>query len=132
MLLGVGNLYPHGNNLETRLCFPNDGDIVGVDTLVDRIRQNKRFENIEVHFRLDKYYLDLDYMGQPFGPMPALLAIADEVSKVHAICVRCGNLAHHSHRLTADSSQVLLGAQDSYEPICRHCFNELRTLEEKK
>lgn len=63
LLLGVGNLYPHGNNLETRLCSPNDGDIVGVDTLVDRIRQNKRFENIEVHFRLDKYYLDLDYMG---------------------------------------------------------------------
>ena len=51
------------------------------------------------------------------------------MTKVHAICVRCGNLAHHSHRLTADQSQVLLGAQDSYEPICRHCFNELTRKE---
>ena len=69
--------------------------------------------------------LDMDYMGKPFGPMPALMATAEHVSKVHAICVRCGNLAHHSHRLTSDSKQVLLGAHDSYEPICRHCFNEL-------
>jgi thymidine kinase len=74
--------------------------------------------------------LDMDYTGKPFGPMPALMAVAEYVTKVHAICVRCGNLAHHSHRLTADSKQVMLGAQDSYEPICRHCFNRLQ--EEKQ
>ena len=69
--------------------------------------------------------LDMDYMGVPFGPMPALMATAEYVTKVHAICVRCGDLAHHSHRLTADEKQVVLGAQDTYQPICRHCFNEL-------
>lgn len=70
--------------------------------------------------------LDMDYMGKPFGPMPALMATAEYVTKVHAICVRCGNLAHHSHRLTADEKQVMLGAQDTYEPICRHCFARLQ------
>ena len=69
--------------------------------------------------------LDMDYTGKPFGPMPALMATAEYVTKVHAICVRCGNLAHHSHRLTAGDKQVMLGAQDTYEPICRHCFAEL-------
>ena len=69
--------------------------------------------------------LDMDFKGVPFGPMPALCAVAESVSKVHAICVRCGDLAHHSHRLTSDDKQVLLGAQDTYQPICRHCFNEL-------
>ena len=69
--------------------------------------------------------LDMDYMGVPFGPMPALMATAEYVTKVHAICVRCGDLAHHSHRLTTDDKQVLLGAHDTSQPICRHCFNEL-------
>jgi thymidine kinase len=53
------------------------------------------------------------------------MATAEYVTKVHAICVRCGDLAHHSHRLTADDKQVVLGAHDTYQPICRHCFNEL-------
>lgn len=73
--------------------------------------------------------LDMDFTGRPFGPMPALMATAEYVTKVHAICVRCGNLAHHSHRLTGDEKQVMLGAQDCYEPICRHCFAELRREE---
>ncbi len=75
--------------------------------------------------------LDMDYTGKPFGPMPALMATAEYVTKVHAICVRCGDLAHHSHRLTADDKQVMLGAQDSYEPICRHCFDRLKEQENK-
>ncbi|MDE6139686.1 MAG: thymidine kinase [Alistipes sp.] len=75
--------------------------------------------------------LDMDYTGKPFGPMPALMATAEYVTKVHAICVRCGDLAHHSHRLTADEKQVLLGAQDSYEPICRHCFDRLKEQENR-
>jgi thymidine kinase len=61
--------------------------------------------------------------------MPALMATAEYVTKVHAICVRCGNLAHHSHRLTADSKLVMLGEKDTYEPICRHCFRELYNKE---
>ncbi|MCM1372716.1 MAG: thymidine kinase [Bacteroides sp.] len=66
--------------------------------------------------------LDLDFKGKPFGPMPDLLAIADEVSKVHAICVRCGALAYVSHRLVDVDKQVLLGEKLEYEPLCRECY----------
>jgi thymidine kinase len=67
--------------------------------------------------------LDLDFKGEPFGPMPQLLAIADEVSKVHAICVRCGALAYVSHRLVNVEKQVLLGEKMEYEPLCRECYH---------
>ena len=68
--------------------------------------------------------LDMDYLGKPFGPMPALLAIAEYVTKVHAICMRCGNLANHSHRITDEADLVLLGETNNYEPLCRDCFIE--------
>jgi thymidine kinase len=67
--------------------------------------------------------LDMDFAGKPFGPMPALMATAEFVTKVHAICVKCGNIAQHSHRLTANSNLVMLGEKDTYEPICRECYN---------
>ena len=73
--------------------------------------------------------LDMDYTGKPFGPMPDLMAVAEYVTKVHAICVRCGNLAHHSHRLSDNDKFVMLGEKHDYEPICRHCFNELMKKE---
>lgn len=69
--------------------------------------------------------LDMDYLGNPFGPMPQLMAVAEYVSKQHAICTRCGDLAQFSHRIVAQEGQVLLGEKDSYEPLCRHCFNEV-------
>jgi thymidine kinase len=68
--------------------------------------------------------LDMDYLGKPFGPMPQLLAVAEYVTKVHAICMQCGDLASHSYRTSASESKVLLGEKDSYEPRCRHCFSE--------
>ena len=67
--------------------------------------------------------LDMDFLGKPFGPMPALLAIAEFVTKVHAICVRCGNLAQYSFRKSEDEQVVLLGEKNLYEPLCRNCFN---------
>lgn len=67
--------------------------------------------------------LDMDYKGVPFGPVPALCAIADEVTKVHAVCVKCGAPAYISHRLTNNDKRVVLGEKDEYEPICRNCFN---------
>jgi len=73
--------------------------------------------------------LDMDYLGNPFGQMPNLMAVAEYVTKVHAICVRCGNLAHHSHRLTNNDKLIMLGEKESYEPICRHCFNALTQIE---
>lgn len=74
--------------------------------------------------------LDMDYLGKPFGPIPALLASAEYVTKVHAICVKCGNLANHSHRTSVDSNLVMLGETESYEPLCRSCFHEARTQEQ--
>jgi len=68
--------------------------------------------------------LDMDFRGIPFGPMPALLASAEYVTKVHAICMKCGNLAQYSHRITDSEKQVVLGEKESYEPLCRECFNE--------
>ena len=75
--------------------------------------------------------LDMDYLGQPFGPMPAIMAIAEEVQKVHAICVKCGNLANHSHRLVKDRNLVVLGEKDVYEPLCRDCFNKALAAEKE-
>ena len=66
--------------------------------------------------------LDMDFRGKPFGPMPELLAMAEFVTKVHAICQVCGSLANYSFRLTHDDSTVLLGEKDAYEPRCRKCF----------
>jgi len=109
------------------LLLTGDVDVVGIDeaqffdanivsvckTLADR------------GIRVVVAGLDMDYLGNPFGPMPQLMAIAEYVTKVHAICVRCGNLAHHSHRLTANDKLVVLGEHDTYEPLCRHCFNKI-------
>jgi thymidine kinase len=68
--------------------------------------------------------LDIDYLGNPFGPMPQLMAIAEYVSKVHAICTRCGDLAHYSHRIVSGDKLVLLGEKGAYEPLCRTCFQQ--------
>ena len=67
--------------------------------------------------------LDMDFKGEPFGPMPALMAVAEDVSKVHAICQECGGLALFSHRISPDDSLILLGEKDRYEPLCRSCFS---------
>lgn len=66
--------------------------------------------------------LDMDYLGKPFGPIPVLLAIADYITKVHAICMTCGDLANHSFRTTHDEELIVLGEKESYIPLCRSCF----------
>ena len=110
------------------LLLSADVDVVGIDEaqffdegIVDVCRQLA-----ERGVRVIVAGLDMDYLGKPFGPMPALMATAEYVDKVHAICVRCGNIAHHSHRLTKNDKLVVLGEKDTYEPICRHCFNQLQ------
>jgi thymidine kinase len=67
--------------------------------------------------------LDMDFTGKPFGPMPALMAIADDVTKVHAVCVKCGGTALFSYRLVENKNQLLVGEKESYEPRCRVCYN---------
>ena len=110
------------------LLLASDVDVVGIDEAQffdDGIVEVCR-KLADSGIRVIVAGLDMGYMGVPLGPMPALMATAEYVTKVHAICVRCGDLAHHSHRLTSEDKQVLLGAHDTYQPICRHCFNELR------
>lgn len=108
------------------LLMASDANVIGVDEaqffddgLVD-VCQELASQGVRVIIA----GLDMDYLGNPFGPMPKLMAIADDVTKVHAICVRCGAQAYVSHRLVDVDKQVLLGETDKYEPICRECFNE--------
>jgi thymidine kinase len=68
--------------------------------------------------------LDMDFKGHPFGPMPQLMATAEYVTKVHAICMHCGDLAHFSHRITPGDQLVLLGEKAEYEPLCRNCYQK--------
>lgn len=68
--------------------------------------------------------LDMDYMKNPFGQIPNLLSRADYITKLHAICVRCGNIANYSYRKVPNAEQVMLGAKDAYEPRCRICYNK--------
>lgn len=109
------------------LLMSNDVDVIGID-------EAQFFDEglVEVCNRLADQGirviiagLDMDYKGVPFGPMPALCAIAEDVYKVHAICVRCGSLAYVSHRLVASDKRVLLGETLEYEPICRDCFRKV-------
>ena len=76
--------------------------------------------------------LDMDFRGKPFGPIPALMAEAEYVTKVHAICMQCGNLAQYSHRITKSDKLVLLGEKDEYEPLCRVCFNKVMVQNNKE
>ena len=68
--------------------------------------------------------LDMDFLGKPFGVMPQLLAIAEHVTKVHAICIDCGSIANHSFRLTKSKELVELGEKEEYKPLCRNCFSQ--------
>lgn len=108
------------------LLLANDVDVIGIDEAqffdMELINVCNQLANSGV--RVIVAGLDMDFKGQPFGPMSGLLAIAEYVTKVHAICVRCGSLAHISHRTTQDTNLVLLGETDSYEPLCRDCYNE--------
>jgi len=68
--------------------------------------------------------LDMDFKGKPFGPIPGLMAVADHITKVHAICMQCGDVAQFSHRLSNADKLVLLGEKNEYEPLCRSCFTK--------
>ena len=108
------------------LLLSSDIDVVGIDEaqFLDMGVVDVCNELANRGVRVIIAGLDMDYKGVPFGPMPALCAIADEVTKVHAICVRCGNLAYVSHRKVSDSRRVLLGETSEYEPLCRECYQK--------
>ena len=110
-------------NSQTILLLAQDVDVVGID-------EAQFFDDQIIHVcetlalrgvRVIVAGLDMDYLGRPFGQMPYLLSIADYITKLHAICVQCGNIANVSYRKTAQSGQVLVGEKDIYEPRCRIC-----------
>ncbi|HEY5369261.1 MAG TPA: thymidine kinase [Hanamia sp.] len=111
------------DNSQTILLLAQDVDIVGID--------EAQFFDDQITVVCEKLALkgmrvivaglDMDYQGRPFGQMPNLLAIADYITKLHAICVVCGNIANVSYRKVKTGGQVLLGEKDIYEPRCRVC-----------
>lgn len=114
------------------LLYANNVDVVGIDEAQffddELISVCNKLANSGV--RVIVAGLDMDFSGKPFGPIPSLLATAEYVTKVHAICMQCGNLAHYSHRKTADEKQVMLGETDSYEPLCRDCYTKVRAKQQ--
>jgi len=108
------------------LLLSSDIDVVGIDEaqFLDQGLVDVCNELANRGVRVIIAGLDMDFRGQPFGPMPALCAIADDVTKVHAICVKCGSLAYVSHRTVADERRVLLGETQEYEPLCRQCYQK--------
>lgn len=108
------------------LLLAGDADVVGIDEaqFFDNGLAEVCNELANQGKRVVVAGLDMDFRGKPFGPIPGLLAIAEYITKVHAICVECGGLAQHSHRKTASDKLVELGETESYEPLCRKCFNK--------
>ncbi|MCK9616405.1 MAG: thymidine kinase [Lentimicrobiaceae bacterium] len=108
------------------LLYSNSVDVVGIDEaqFFDSDLSAVCNQLADNGLRVIVAGLDMDFMGKPFGPIPALMATAEYVTKVHAICIRCGNLAHYSHRIIENNKLVLLGEKDSYEPLCRSCFTK--------
>lgn len=108
------------------MLLTGDVDVIGID-------EAQFFDNglIEVcvsladmGIRVIIAGLDMDFKGKPFGPIPGLMAVADHITKVHAICMRCGDVAQFSHRLSKADKLVLLGEKEEYEPLCRSCFTK--------
>lgn len=117
----------HSSNI---LLLSSDVDTIGIDEaqFFDKGLIEVVTKLANMGMRIVVAGLDMDFRGDPFGPMPGLMAIADHVTKVHAICVRCGSIAQFSHRLSDKEQVVLLGEKDIYEPICRDCFKKAQVL----
>ncbi|HEY9261396.1 thymidine kinase [Chitinophaga sp.] len=113
-------------NSQQILLLAQDVDVVGIDEaqFFDDELPNVCDELALRGIRVIIAGLDMDFTGKPFGQMPFLLAKADYITKLHAICVKCGNIANYSYRKSASKETLLLGEKDLYEPRCRHCYYE--------
>jgi thymidine kinase len=114
------------NFAEDILLQAGNSDVVGIDEaqFFDRNLIDVVTKLADQGKRVIVAGLDMDYRGNPFGPMPALMAIAEFVTKVHPICIKCGAIAVYSHRITKEKKTVLVGERESYEHLCRKCYNE--------
>ncbi len=114
------------DNSQKILLMAQDADVIGIDEAqffddgLPDVCDQLAYHGIRVIVA----GLDMDFTGKPFGQMPFIMAKADYVTKLHAICVKCGNIANYSYRKIPDDDQVMLGAMDAYEPRCRVCYNE--------
>ena len=108
------------------ILLTGDVDVVGIDEAqffdLALVEVCNKLANMGI--RVIIAGLDMDFQGLPFGPMPQLMSIAEYVTKVHAICMRCGSLANFSHRLSLEENLVVLGEKSEYEPLCRECYIE--------
>ncbi|TCV14128.1 thymidine kinase [Sphingobacterium alimentarium] len=106
------------------LLLSGDAKVIGIDEaqFFDEDLPNVCIQLANKGVRVIVAGLDMDYQGRPFGPMPNIMAVAEDVYKVHAVCVKCGAPANYSYRFTKEKSVVLLGEKESYEPRCRHCY----------
>lgn len=114
------------DNSSAILLMADDIDVVGIDEaqFFDNSLPDVCNSLADKGFRIIVAGLDMDFKGNPFGPIPALLAVAEHVTKLHAICTRCGSLAQYSFRKSDEGRTVLLGEKNIYEPLCRECFNK--------
>lgn len=112
------------------LLLTGDVDVIGIDEaqFFDKGLVDVVVKLANMGIRVIIAGLDMDFKGVPFGPIPGLMAVADDVTKVHAICVHCGIIAQFSHRMSAKEQVVLLGEKDIYEPLCRSCYNKANQL----
>jgi len=108
------------------MLLSGDVDVVGIDEaqFFDTGLIDVSISLANMGIRVIIAGLDMDFKGKPFGPIPGLMAVADHITKVHAICMRCGDVAQFSHRLAANDKLVLLGEKAEYEPLCRSCFTK--------
>ena len=116
------------------LFYAEEVDVIGIDEaqFFDMELVNVCNRLADRGIRVIVAGLDMDYKRNPFGPMPALMASAEFVDKVHAICVKCGNLAQYSHRTSSETKQVVLGETNNYEPLCRTCYLEAQKSNKNK
>jgi thymidine kinase len=114
------------DNSQKILLYAQGADVIGIDEaqFFDQELPKVCDELALRGIRVIVAGLDMDYLGNPFGPMPNIMAKADYVTKVHAICVICGNIANYSYRKVPNDDQVMLGELDVYEPRCRICYNK--------
>jgi thymidine kinase len=112
------------DNSQTILLMASEVDVIGIDEaqFFDDQLPDVCDQLALKGIRVIVAGLDMDYLGKPFGQIPFLLSKADYITKLHAICVQCGNIANYSYRKSSNSSKVLLGEKDHYEPRCRHCY----------
>lgn len=115
------------SNSSAILLLSADTRVVGIDEaqFFDDELPNVCVQLANKGLRVIVAGLDMDFKGKPFGPIPAIMAVAEHVTKVHAVCVRCGAPANYSYRLSDNDKQVLLGEKESYEPRCRSCYYNL-------